>query len=135
MTSGPFQQSHRRQRFLEYIVSEALEGRIDRLKGYTIGIEIFDKPTSFDPLTDPIVRVEAARLRDKLREYYETEGQSDPVRITRSDQRVSDEIMASLRSHFTDDAIVDLTGLIAFQNMSSKFNSALEVPAQGFCTK
>ena len=81
MTSGPFQQSHRRQRFLEYIVSEALEGRIDRLKGYTIGIEIFDKPTSFDPLTDPIVRVEATRLRDKLREYYETEGQSDPVRI------------------------------------------------------
>ena len=73
MTSGPFQQSHRRQRFLEYIVSEALEGRVDRLKGYTIGIEIFDKPTSFDPLTDPIVRVEAARLRDKLREYYERE--------------------------------------------------------------
>lgn len=81
MTSGPFQQSHRRQRFLEYIVNEALEGRVDRLKGYTIGIEIFDKPTTFDPLTDPIVRVEAARLRDKLREYYEREGQSDLVRI------------------------------------------------------
>lgn len=81
MTSGPFQQSHRRQRFLEYIVGEALEGRADRLKGYTIGIEIFDRPTSFDPLTDPIVRVEAARLRDKLREYYETEGRSDLVRI------------------------------------------------------
>jgi alkylhydroperoxidase family enzyme len=38
-----------------------------------------------------------------------------------------------LRSHFTDDAIVELTGLIAFQNMSSKFNSALGIPAQGFC--
>lgn len=81
MTSGPFQQSHRRQRFLEYIVSEALEGRADRLKGYAIGIEIFDRPASFEPLTDPIVRVEAARLRDKLREYYETEGRSDLVRI------------------------------------------------------
>jgi len=55
--------------------------------------------------------------------------------MTRSDRRVSDEIMASLRSHFTDDAIVELTGLVAFQNMSSKFNSALGVPAQGFCTK
>ncbi len=55
--------------------------------------------------------------------------------MTRSDQRVSDEIMANLRSHFIDDAIVELTGLIAFQNMSSKFNSALGVPAQGFCKK
>lgn len=81
MASGPFKQAHRRQRFLEYLVNETLEGRVDRLKGYTIGIEVFDKPTSFDPLTDPIVRVEAVRLRDKLREYYEREGQSDLVRI------------------------------------------------------
>jgi TolB-like protein len=80
-TSGPFKQSPRRQRFLEYLVSAALEGRIERLKGYTIGVEIFDRPPSFDPMTDPVVRVEAARLRDKLREYYEREGQADPVRI------------------------------------------------------
>jgi len=53
--------------------------------------------------------------------------------MTRSDQRVGDDMVERLRSHFTDDAIVDLTALIAFQNMSSKFNSALAVPAQGFC--
>ena len=41
--------------------------------------------------------------------------------------------MESLRSYFDDDGIVELTGLIAFQNMSSKFNSALGVPARGFC--
>lgn len=81
IASAPFQQSHRRQRFLEYLVNEALEGRVHKLKGYTIGVEIFDRPTSFDPMTDPIVRVEAARLRDKLREFYAKEGQSDPVRI------------------------------------------------------
>lgn len=81
MASGPFEQSHRRQRFLEYIVTEALEGRADKLKGYSIGVEVFDKPASFDSLTDPVVRVEAARLRDKLREYYETEGKLDSVRI------------------------------------------------------
>jgi AhpD family alkylhydroperoxidase len=40
---------------------------------------------------------------------------------------------AALRSHFDDDAIVELTGLIAFQNLSSKFNAALGVPSQGFC--
>ncbi len=53
--------------------------------------------------------------------------------MTRSDLQVEDEQVERLRSYFDDDAIVELTGLIAFQNMSSKFNSALGVPAQGFC--
>src|SRR5262245_15536557 len=81
LNSASFEQSHRRQRFLNYIVTEALEGRADRLKGYSIGVEVFDKPDTFDPATDPLVRVEAARLRDKLREYYATDGRYDPVRI------------------------------------------------------
>ena len=54
--------------------------------------------------------------------------------VTRSDRPVTDEVMEHLREHFDDDVIVELTGLIAFQNMSSKFNSALGVPAQGFCS-
>lgn len=53
--------------------------------------------------------------------------------MTRSDRQVDDALIARLREHFDDDAIVELTGLIAFQNLSSKFNSALAVPAQGFC--
>jgi uncharacterized peroxidase-related enzyme len=53
--------------------------------------------------------------------------------MTRSDLQVKDEQVEHLRSYFNDDGIVELTGLIAFQNMSSKFNSALGVPAQGFC--
>lgn len=53
--------------------------------------------------------------------------------MTRSDQSVDDEIVNRLRAYFDDDGIVELTGLIAFQNMSSMFNSALGVPAQGFC--
>jgi len=53
--------------------------------------------------------------------------------VTITGQTVSDELMSRLREHFNDDAIVELTGLIAFQNLSSKFNSALDVPAQGFC--
>jgi TolB-like protein/predicted Zn-dependent protease len=79
--SGPFTQSRRRQRFLEYIVNETLAGRGERLKGYTVGIEVFDRPETFDPAIDPIVRIEAARVREKLREYYDTEGLKDPVRI------------------------------------------------------
>jgi len=53
--------------------------------------------------------------------------------MTRSDLEGDDDLMVRLRDHFDDDAIVELTALIAFQNMSSKFNSALDVPAQGFC--
>ena len=81
LQSGPFAQSRRRQRFLDYIVTEALAGRGERLKGYNIGLEVFDRPDTFDPAIDPIVRIEAARLRDKLREYYEADGQGDSIRI------------------------------------------------------
>jgi TolB-like protein len=81
LNSGPFAQSRRRQRFLEYIVNETLAGRGDRLKGYNIAVEVFDRPETFDPTTDPLVRIEAARLREKLREYYDTDGLADPVRI------------------------------------------------------
>jgi AhpD family alkylhydroperoxidase len=53
--------------------------------------------------------------------------------MTYSDQQVSSELMARLKGHFDDDALIDLTGLIAFQNLSSKFNAALDVLPQGFC--
>ncbi|MDA1100037.1 MAG: carboxymuconolactone decarboxylase family protein [Proteobacteria bacterium] len=53
--------------------------------------------------------------------------------MTYSDREVTDALVTRLRAHFDDDALIELTGLIAFQNMSSKFNSALDVPAQGFC--
>ena len=79
--SGPFAHSRRRHRFLEYIVNETLAGRGERLKGYNVGIEVFDRPETFDPAIDPIVRIEAGRVREKLREYYDTDGLSDRVRI------------------------------------------------------
>ena len=53
--------------------------------------------------------------------------------VTFSDQQVTDEMMQRLKNFFDEDGIVELTGLIAFQNLSSKFNSALDVPPQGFC--
>ena len=81
VNSGPFHQSQRRQRFLEYLVNETLAGRGERLKAYNVALEVFDRPESFDPVTDPLVRIEAARLREKLREYYGTDGQGDPIRI------------------------------------------------------
>ena len=54
--------------------------------------------------------------------------------ITDSNRRTDPALIARLRERFSDDEIIELTALIAFQNMSSKFNAALGVEAQGFCT-
>ena len=59
-----------------------LAGRGERLKGYSIALEVFGRPETFDPVADPIVRIEAGRLREKLRCYYDTYGCKDHVRIT-----------------------------------------------------
>ncbi len=53
--------------------------------------------------------------------------------VTHSEHQVDEELMTDVRQHFDDDGLVELTALVAFQNLSSKFNSALDVPAQGFC--
>src|SRR5262245_23099826 len=82
LNSDPFHQAQRRQRFLEYIVNEALAGRGERLKGYNIAQAVFDRTDTFDSNVDPIVRMEAGRLRDRLREYYDGDGQADPIRIS-----------------------------------------------------
>lgn len=77
--SKTFRQVERLQRFLTYIVEETLAGRGDQLKEYPVGVDVFGKEPSFDPRMDPIVRVQARRLRMRLVAYYAEEGQSDPV--------------------------------------------------------
>ena len=81
VSSSVFLQSERQNRFLSYIVEQTLAGKTDRLKGYTIGLDVFDRDESFDPNIDSIVRVEAGRLRSKLREYYSIDGHHDTVSI------------------------------------------------------
>lgn len=76
-----FAQAERQQRFLNYLVEQTLAGRGHRLKGYSIGAAVFDRTDDFDPRIDAIVRVEATRLRSKLREYYDDFGRLDEVRI------------------------------------------------------
>jgi len=76
-----FKDTTRMKRFLSYVVTESLEGREDRLKGYAIGVEVFDRPDDFDPQADTIVRVQAGQLRRRLDLYYSSEGQDSEVRI------------------------------------------------------
>jgi len=77
-----FRNSQRLQRFITFTVRSAVHGSLDQLKEYVLGREVFDRDSDYDPRLDSIVRVEAQRLRRKLREYYETEGTTDPVQIT-----------------------------------------------------
>lgn len=81
LASRCFEQAARSSSFLRFVVGETLAGHGDRLKGYTIAVEVFGRPVDFDAQSDPLVRVEAGRLRRRLIEYYADEGRDDPVRI------------------------------------------------------
>lgn len=80
--SPQFTRNERRREFLRHVVEETLAGRAGLLKGYSIALTIFARDESFDPATDPIVRLEARRLRQELEHYYLTEGIADPIVIS-----------------------------------------------------
>jgi TolB-like protein/Flp pilus assembly protein TadD len=79
--SNAFRQVNRLQRFLSYVVEETLQGRSEQLKEYPVGVDVFGKDANFDPRIDPIVRVQARRLRARLAQYYAEEGRNDPMVI------------------------------------------------------
>ncbi len=79
--SKSFQPVERLKRFLEFVVQETIAGRGEQLKEFLVGIEVFGKEETFDPRNDPIVRVQARRLRARLARYYQEEGQSDELLI------------------------------------------------------
>ena len=80
LASEVFSRSQQLRRFLSFIVEQRLAGQGHSLKESVLAHELYGKGTDFDGGTDPVVRVDARRLRDKLREYYE--GRSDPVVIS-----------------------------------------------------
>jgi len=81
LASASFQASPQLSRFLRYAVECTAHGEGDLLKEYRLGIDVIGRPPSYDPRKDPVVRLEARRLRAKLREYYESEGRQDAIRI------------------------------------------------------
>lgn len=81
LASGEFVKAARLSRFLRFVVEKTLAGEGGEIKEYLLGIEVFDRPPDFDPRLDPIVRVEARRLRARLDEYYATSGRNDALRI------------------------------------------------------
>ena len=81
LAASEFVNATRLNRFLRFAVEKTVAGGSAELKEYLLGVEVFDRGQDFDPRLDPIVRVEARRLRAKLDEYYAGGGQADPVRI------------------------------------------------------
>ncbi|RUW56797.1 MULTISPECIES: adenylate cyclase [unclassified Mesorhizobium] len=80
LSSPEFSVPARACAFLRYVVEETLSGRATRLKGYSIAIEVFDRDENFSQ-DDPVVRIEAGRLRRALERYYLLSGCTDPIRI------------------------------------------------------
>ena len=81
VASDLFCRSDRLCRFLRFSVEQALRGESDRVKEYVVAVEAYGRPASFDSRVDPVVRVEARRLRDRLKTWYEGEGRNARIRI------------------------------------------------------
>ena len=81
VVSDVFRSSPQLASFLSFVVEAVLHGKSERIKGYTIGIEVLRRDIKFDPQIDPIVRVEATRLRRAMERYYAGPGLNDPVII------------------------------------------------------
>jgi tetratricopeptide (TPR) repeat protein len=82
LASDAFRAAPQLSAFLSFVVERTVEGRAAELKGYTIAVEGLGRPPGFNPQLDPIVRVEAGRLRRALAQYYAGEGRDDPVQIS-----------------------------------------------------
>lgn len=80
--SKTFETSEVHRHLLQYLAEKSISGEADRLKEYTIGLEAFGKPPTYDPKHDSIVRLQAGRLRQKLAAYYQAEAAGDAVRVS-----------------------------------------------------
>ena len=81
LSSPDFHASPQQVAFLEYVVNLTLQGKADNIKGYTVATEVFGRGSDFDQSNDPIVSIQAGRLRRALAQYYETAGKNDPIQI------------------------------------------------------
>ena len=81
LASEAFDASGRNRNFLQFVVEETVAGRAAYIKGYTVARSVFGRGADFDPQLDPVVRIEASRLRRSLERYYLTSGKADPIRI------------------------------------------------------
>jgi len=102
LTSPGFTASARSRQFLEFCVDRTMRGESVNLKETTIAVEVFLRSVDYDPKLDPIVRVHARRLREKLDQYYRTQGVDDPIRIDMPKGSYVPQIQRTLPRRKTD---------------------------------
>jgi hypothetical protein len=81
LRSATFRNATMLQQLLQFLATKAFDHGSESLKEYTIGVEALSRPQDFDPKTDTIVRVQIHRLRQKLKEYYDSDGSRDPILV------------------------------------------------------
>jgi hypothetical protein len=81
LQSARFRNAPSMQHLLQFLISQTYGPDAETVKESTIGVAVFSRPPDFDPKIDPVVRVQVHRLRQKLQEYYETDGKYDPILI------------------------------------------------------
>ena len=81
LQSKAFRTSEVQRNLLAYLAEKSITGTADSLKEYTIGLDVFGKPASYDPRQESAVRMHVGRLRQKLAEYYRLEGTEDPILV------------------------------------------------------
>src|ERR1700733_4291779 len=79
--SKAFRTSEVHRNLLQYLAEKSLSGTADSVKEYTVGLDVFGKPASYDPRQESVVRMHVGRLRQKLAEYYRSEGVDDPILV------------------------------------------------------
>jgi TolB-like protein/Tfp pilus assembly protein PilF len=114
-----FVRSERMGRFLRLAIDRTLEGRASELKEYLLGVEVFDRKASYDPRVDPIVRVEARRLRSKLQSYYEGDGRNDPIVFEFAAGSYVPRIRSKTEAPAVAPATIPTVAVLPFANLSA----------------
>jgi TolB-like protein len=128
-------------KFLIYLVTEYLEGRGDQIKGYSIGVDVFNQGENFDPDQNALVRIHAGRLRRLLKMYYLEDGINDPVYIdipkgkyvpkfTKNNKNTGNSLSIQGKSNPTEDSTRSTIVVVPFRNFSK--NDQLEYFSLGF---
>lgn len=125
LASPLFRSSARLSRFLTYIVDATLDGRQSEIKEYALGVEVCERGARFDPRIDPIVRIDARRLRTRLREYYSGPGAANPLRILLEPGAYVPSFDGTISRTSAPTAPARSVAVLPFQNLGAPDDDAL----------
>ena len=122
--SEEFVSARRLQDFLRYIIEKTLRDEQTKIKQFTIAIDVYDRPPSFEPKSDPLIRIEARRLRRTLARYYENNADASVLieiprgsyvpRFTSNDTSGKGESPENIEGRFAEETDLPVLGVFPF---------------------